>query len=132
MAHERMPSNGTSAEKGSGTKIAVCNPEITGLHRVQKRPEQRAFLRMAVFTRPDISDQALGGLIDHQRFARQGPPLGLAQLFDAMLTRFEAIAIDDLDAVARKPRGSFTTHVLNKRGKLTSAIAHQLRCCMRL
>jgi hypothetical protein len=50
-------------EKGSGTKIAVCNPEITGLHRVQKRPEQRAFLRMAVFTRHDISDQAWGGLL---------------------------------------------------------------------
>ena len=87
---------------------------------------------MAVFTRQDISDQALGGLIDHGPVARQGTPLGLAQLFDAMLTRFEAIAIDDLDAVARKPIGSFTTHVLNKRGKLTCAIAHQLRRCMRL
>src|SRR5262245_62615455 len=79
-------------EKGSGTKIAVFNPEITSLHRVQKRPEQRAFLRMAVFTRQDISDQALDGLIDHQRFDRQGPPLGLAQLFDTIITAFDALA----------------------------------------
>src|SRR5215471_4638617 len=33
-------------EQGAGTKIAVFNPAITGLPRVQDGPEQRAFRRM--------------------------------------------------------------------------------------
>ena len=94
---EEGPSLVDVTEKVARTKIAVFNPEITGLHRLQQRSEQRAFLRMAIFTGQDIGDQAQGGLIDHQRFAGQGPPRGLTQLFDAMLTGFEAVAIDDFD-----------------------------------
>src|SRR5215510_4021041 len=66
---ERLPLvDGT--KKVSRTEIAVFNPEITRLHRLQKRSEQRAFLRMAIFTGQDIGHQALRGLIDDQGFAR--------------------------------------------------------------
>ena len=119
-------------EKGAGTEIAVFNPEVTGLNRVQDGPEQRAFLRMAIFARKDIGDHTQGRFIDHQRFAGQSPPFGRTQLFDAMLTGFEAVAIDNFDPIALKPRGAFTAHVLDERGELARAVAHQLSRGMRL
>lgn len=112
-------------EEVSGTKIAVFNPQITGLHCLKEWPKQRAFLRMAVFTGEDIGDSPWGRLIDHQRFAGQGTPLGCTQFLDAMLTGFEAVAIDDFDPIPRKPGGVFTAHVLDERGKFTRAVAHQ-------
>src|SRR6266446_7125393 len=119
-------------EKGAGTEIAVFNPEVPGLNRVQDGPEQRAFLRMAIFARKDIGDHTQGRFIDHQRFAGQGTPRGFTQFFNAMLTGCEAVAIDDFDPIARKPRGAFTAHVLDERGELASAVAYQLRRGMRL
>ena len=95
-------------EKGAGAEIAVFNPEVTGLNRAQDCPEQRAFLRMAIFARKDIGDHPQGRFIDHQRFAGQGTPRGFTQFFDAMLTGFEAVAIDDFDVGILKPRGAFT------------------------
>src|SRR5678816_4659857 len=71
-------------EKGAGTEIAVFNPEVTGLNRVQDGPEQRALLRMAIFARKDIRDHTQGWFIDHQRFARQGTPRGFTQFFNAV------------------------------------------------
>src|SRR6516162_9152027 len=119
-------------EKGAGTNIAVFNPEITGLHRVQDSPEPRAFLRMTIFAREDIGDRPQGRFIDHQRFAGPGPPRGFTQCFHAMLTGFEAVAIDDFAPIACKPRGTFTAHGLDERGELARAVAHQLRRGMRL
>src|SRR2546423_12706355 len=112
-------------EEGAGTEIAVFNPEVTGLNRVQDGPEQRAFLRMAIFARKDIGDHTQGRFIDHQRFAGQGTPRGVTQFFNTMLAGFEAVAIDDFGPIARKPRGAFTAHVLDERGELASAVAHQ-------
>src|SRR6267143_6851825 len=86
-------------EKGAGTEIAVFNPEVAGLNRVQDCPEQRAFLRMAIFAWKDIGDHTQGRFIDYQRFAGQGTPLGFTQFLDAMLTGFEAVAIDDFDPI---------------------------------
>jgi hypothetical protein len=37
----------------------------------------------------------------------------------------QAVAIDDFDAIALQPRNALTAHVLDERGKLTSAIPHQ-------
>src|SRR5215467_5738105 len=119
-------------EKGAGTEMAVFNPEVTGLNRVQDGPEQRAFLRMTIFARKDIGDYTQGRLIDHQRFAGQGTPRGVTQFFNAMLTGCEAVAIDDFDPIALKPRGAFTAHVLDERGEFACAVAHQLRRGMRL
>ena len=48
------------------------------------------------------------------------PALGVAQLLDAMLTGFEAVAIDDFDAITLQPRGSLAAHVRDQRGKLTA------------
>src|SRR5215467_9440298 len=119
-------------EKGAGTEIAVFNPEVTDLNRVQDGPEQRAFLRMAIFTGKDIGDHPQGRFIDHQRFAGQGTPRGFTQFFNAMLTGCEAVAIDDVDPIALQPRGAFTAHVLDERGELARAVAHQLSRGMRL
>src|SRR5215510_7630152 len=119
-------------EKGAGTKIAVFNPEITGLNRIQDGPEQRAFLRMPIFAREDIGDHTQGRFIDHQRFAGPGTPRGFTQFLNAMLTGFEAVAIDDFDPIALKPRDAVTTHMLDERGELASAVAHQLSRGMRL
>ena len=65
-------------EKAPGTTIPIFDPQITGLHRFEPLTEQRAFLRIAIFTRKDIGDEALGCLVDQQRFAGPGTPLGLA------------------------------------------------------
>src|SRR4029453_7862455 len=119
-------------EKGAGPEIAVFNPEVTGLNRVQDGPEQRAFLRMAIFARKDLGDHTQGRFIDHQRFAGQSTPRGFTQFFYAMLTGFEAVAIDDFDPIALKPRGAFTAHVLDEGGERARAVAHQLRRGMRL
>src|SRR6266581_7920211 len=119
-------------EKGAGTEIAVFKPEVTGLDRVQDCPEQRAFLRMAIFAWNDIGDHTQGRFIDHQRFARQGTPRGCTQFLHAMLTGCEAVAIDDFDPIALKPRGAFTAHVLDERGELARAVAHQFSRGMRL
>src|SRR5215470_13367330 len=118
-------------EKGASTEMAVFNPEITGLNRVQDGPEQRAFLRMTIFARNDIGDHTQSRFIDHQRFAGQGTPCGVTQFFHAMLTGFEAVAIDDFAPITLTPRGAFTAHVLDERGELARAVAHQLRRGMR-
>src|SRR4029453_10819427 len=119
-------------EKGAGTEIAVFNPEVTGLNRVQDGPEQRAFLRMAIFAWPDIGDHTQGRFIDHQRFAGQGTPRGVTPFFHPMLTGCGAVAIADFDPIALKPRGTFTAHGLDAWGELARAVAHQLRRGMRL
>ena len=82
---EKGPAVVDVTQKVARTKIAVFDPQITRLHRLEQGAEQGAFLRMAIFTGKNIGDQALGGLIDHQGFAGQGPPLSLAQLLDAVL-----------------------------------------------
>src|SRR5215813_7417687 len=119
-------------ETGAGTAIAVCNPEGTGLNRVPDGPEQRAFRRMAIFAWTDIGDHTQGRFIDHQRVTGQGTSRGLTQFFHAMLAGFAAVAIDDFDPRARKPRGAFTAHVRDERGERARAVAHQLRRGMRL
>src|SRR6266851_3882831 len=119
-------------EKGAGPEIAVFNPEVAGLNRGQDCPEQRAFLRMAIFAWQDIGAHTQGRFIDYQRFAGQGTPRGFTQFLNAMLTGFEAVTIDDFDSIARKPRDAFTAHVLDERGELASAVAYQLRRGMRL
>src|SRR2546428_1807337 len=119
-------------EKGAGTEIAVFHPEGTGLNRGQDCPKQRGCLRMAICAWTDIGDHTQGWFIDHQRFAGQGPPRGFTPFFHAMRTGFEAVAIDDFDPRAFKPRGAFTTHVLDERSALASAGAHQLSRGMRL
>src|SRR5687768_10593955 len=129
---EKGPAVVDVTQKVARTKIAVFNPESARLHRLEQGAEQGAFLRMAIFTGKNIGDQALGGLIDHQGFAGQGPPLSLAQLLDAVLTGFEAVAIDNFEPVAFKPRSPLTAHVRDNGGKLTRAIAHQLCRRMRL
>ena len=47
-----------------------------------------------------------------------------------MRTRFEAVAIDNVDPIAREPRRPLTAPVRDKGGKLTRALAHQLCCRM--
>src|SRR5512134_60059 len=125
--HEETTPRVDLAEKGAGTKIAVGDPQVIPPDTLEHRPEKRALLGMAIFTGKDIRDEALGWLVDHQRFAGQGAPSGLSQCLEAMLTGFEAIAIDNFDPIALKPRGAFTVHVRNERGQLASAIAHQFR-----
>ena len=83
--HAEGASLGDLTEKGASTEIAIFNPEVAGLNRVQDGPEQRAFLRMAIFARKDISDHAQGRFIDHQRFAGQGTPRGCTQFFNAIM-----------------------------------------------
>jgi hypothetical protein len=112
--------------------MAVFNPPSTGLHRLAEWPKQRACLRMAVCTGEAIGDSPRGRLIDPQRFAGQGTPLGFTQCLDARLTGFEAVAIDDCDPIPRKPGGVFPAHVLDERGKCTRAVAHQCSRGLRL
>lgn len=68
--HEEAPSRVDLGEKGTGTKIAIGNPEIIPLDAREDRPEERALLRMAIFAGKDIRNEPLGRLIDHQGFAR--------------------------------------------------------------
>jgi hypothetical protein len=101
-------------EKRSGTKIAVGNPQIIWLDTLEHRPEQRALLRVAIFTRKDLGNSARRRLIDHERFAGQGAPVGLSQFFDTVLTGFEAVAIDNFDPVTREPGRALAAHMLNE------------------
>ena len=52
-------------QKGTRTEIAVLDPEVIGLHSFQHRPEQRALLRMAIFTGKDRTHKPERGFIDH-------------------------------------------------------------------
>ena len=87
---------------------------------------------MAIFTRKDIGDQALRGLIDDQRFAWQGTALHFAQGFKASVTRLQAIAINNFHAVPRQPRGTCTIKVLDQRPQHCCTIAYQVRRGVRL
>src|SRR5215813_9309893 len=44
---EEGASVGDVTQKVARTKIAVCNPQVTGLYRLEQRAEQRPFLSMA-------------------------------------------------------------------------------------
>ena len=115
------------AEKGVGTKMAIGDPPGMPPDALAHRPEERALLGMAIFPGNDLRDEALGRLVAHQRFARQGAPGGLAQGWETRLTGFAAIALDHFDPRALKPRGAFTAHGRHERGQLASALAHQFR-----
>jgi hypothetical protein len=106
--HEEAPTRVDLGEKGAGAKIAIGDPQIIPRDAREDRPEEGALLRMAIFTGKDIRDEPLGRLIDHQRFAGQGAPCGLPQFLEAMLTGCEAVAIDNFDPIACKPRGALT------------------------
>ena len=75
--HEEATTCVHLTEKRTGTKIAIGNPQIIRRDRFEYRPQQRALLRMPIFTRKDIGDQALGWCLDHERLAGQGTPGGL-------------------------------------------------------
>ena len=125
--HKERLSGVDLAEKLTGAKIAIFNPQVTCLHRLEHVSEQRALLGMAIFTRKNIGHQAQGRFIDHQRFPWQSPRLNASQHLEAMLRRFDAVAIDNFDPIARQPRRALAIQVLNQRAELTGAIAHQLR-----
>jgi hypothetical protein len=90
------------AQKGTGTKVPVLNPEVVHLHGLKHLPEHRALLRMAVFTGKDIAYEASRGLIHDEGFARQGTGLHLAQRFEASLTRFNTVAINNFRSIYRR------------------------------
>jgi hypothetical protein len=125
--HKEAASRVDLSEKGSGTKMAIGDPQLSLPDALEDCPKERALLRLAIFTGKDMRDEPLGWRIDHERFARQGAPCGLPQFLEAMLTGFEAVAIDNVDPIALKPRGPLTVHGLDERGQLASAIAHQFR-----
>src|SRR5215471_18219095 len=77
--HEETAARVQLAQKCAGTKIAIGNPQIIRRDYLEHRPQQRALLRMPIFTRKDIGDQAVGWLIDHERLAGQSPPGGVTQ-----------------------------------------------------
>src|SRR6266508_5633191 len=58
------------AQKVPRTEIAIGNPEVTRLHRLEDATEQRALLGMAIFARKNVTHQALIRCIDHQRLPR--------------------------------------------------------------
>lgn len=115
------------AEKLTRTEVAIGNPEVTRLHRLEDAPEERSLLGMAIFTRKDIAHQAHAGLVDYERLARQGTRLNPAPFFQPMLTRFNRVAVDDLHLGARQPGRAFTTHVLDQGRSLACALADQFR-----
>lgn len=123
---------GERTEKVPRTKIPVFTPELPCLDRLPQRSQERAFLRVAMVTGKDIGHDAVGRLIDDERFAGQRPPLGGTELVDAMFTRFEAVAIDNFDPLACKPGHPLATHVRDNGHQLPCTIAHELGRGMRL
>ena len=87
---------------------------------------------MAIFTREDIGDQSLSGLIDDQGFPRQGAALHLAQGFEAPVTRLKTIAINNFHAVPGQPGGTRPIKVLDQRRQLRSTLPYQRRRGVRL
>src|SRR5262245_60427474 len=124
--HEEAPTRVQLTEKRARTKITIRNPQIIRRDRGEHRPQQRALLRMPIFTRKDIGDQAWGGLIDHERLAGQSTPGGLTQGFEPMFAGFKTVTIDNFDPVAVEPGRTFTAHLGNQGGELTGTIAYQL------
>jgi hypothetical protein len=112
-------------QKGTGTEIPVLNPEVIRLHRRKHQPQHRAFLGMAIFTGKDIAYQAVRRLIDHQGCSRQGAALHVSQDFEAPLTRFNTVAINNFHAIPRQPGDTRTVQLLNQRRQHRGTIAHQ-------
>ena len=92
---ETGPSIVDLAQKGAGTKVPVLNPEIAYAHGLQDQPQHRAFLGMAIFTGEDVAYQAVHEFIDDQGFPRQGTALHHAQDFEAPVTGFNTITIQN-------------------------------------
>src|SRR6267143_5118507 len=74
-----------------------------------------AFLGMAIFTQKNIAHQALSRLIDDQGFPWQGATLHLSQGFEAPLTRFNTVAINNFHPIPWQPGGACTVKLLNER-----------------
>src|SRR6266702_2791645 len=55
--HEAASPRVDLGEKGAGTKIAIGDPQIIPRDARKDRPEERALLRMAIFTGKDIGDE---------------------------------------------------------------------------
>jgi len=58
------------AQQVPRTKVAIGNPEVTRLHRLEDTTEQRALLGMAIFARKNVTHHALIRCRDHQRLPR--------------------------------------------------------------
>src|SRR5215468_8286349 len=119
-------------QKRAGTKITISNPQILCGDCFEHRSQQRALLRMPIFTRKDIGDQTVGRLIDHERLAWQGPPGGLTQSCESMLAGFQTVAVDNFDPIAIEPGRTLTAHVRNQWDELAGTIAHEFRGGARL
>ena len=115
------------SQKRAGTKIAISDPQIIRLYCREYRSQQRALLRMPIFTWKDIGEQAVGWLIDHERLSGQGTPGGLTQGFEPMLAGFKTVTVHDFDPVALEPGHTLTAHMCNQWGELACTIAHQFR-----
>src|SRR5262249_32316592 len=112
-------------QKRAGTKITISNPQILCGDCFEHRSQQRALLRMPIFTRKDIGDQTVGRLIDHERLAGQTTRGGLTQGFEPMFAGFKTVTIDNFGPVAVEPGRTFTAHLGNQGGELTGTIAYQ-------
>src|SRR5918998_305575 len=113
---KRAASRVAIAEKLARAEVAIGNPEVLRLHRAQDRAQQRALLRVAIFTGKDVADQAPHRFIDHERLTRQSTRGNPAQFFETMLTRFDTVAVDNLHPVAGMHRG------LNAKDDLTQQV----------
>jgi hypothetical protein len=96
---ESRPARIDGAEELPCTEVAIGDPQLPSAHGGEDLAKQGALLRMAIFTQQDITHQAVRGLIDHQGFARQGAALHRAQGFEAPVTRFKTVAINNVHAV---------------------------------
>ncbi len=80
---------------------------------------------MAIFTRDDVGHQAEHWLIHDQGLARQRCCLDIPEGFETTFSGFDAVAINDFDAVALEPGGALSTHGLDQGSKFSGAIANQ-------
>ncbi len=110
-------------------EIAVGNPGIRNFYGQQHSFEQRAFLRMAVFTRKYVDWQTQHGIINDQRFAWQRSGWNGSQLFDAMLAFFDTVSIKQLYPQPWQRGAHGSAKFFNHRLYLLCSIAYQLGRC---
>ena len=88
-------------QKLERAEVAIRDPQLLGLQRLDDRVQGRAFLSMSILDGDDVRHRTSSRIEHHQRLARQRSRCLRTRLHQAMLCGGERIAVEDPLLVTR-------------------------------
>ena len=117
-------------EPPGNAEVAVSDPEVPWMPSSSISSSRRTLLSVGVLARHGVDDQSEVEVVNHQGLTGEHGFLDIAGLWDSVLSTRQVIAVEDLDAVARKRDGAIgfeLPHHLGERFAVVWTKARQTR-----